>query len=102
MIQTLTLNLIGRDQVIQSVDIAYIDGTFFKNGEIPGRDMSEIPHPFIEETMSLLQNISEQEKAKVHFIHFNHTNPILRETPQKEEIYKKGFKIAQEGSVLGL
>lgn len=87
---------------IHSVDMAFIDGTFYENGEIPGRDMSEIPHPFIQESMEHLQGIPEFEKAKVHFIHFNHTNPVLRDTPQRQEIIKNGFKVAQEGSVLGL
>ena len=64
--------------------------------------MSEIPHPFIQESMEHLQGLTDSEKAKVHFIHFNHTNPVLRDTPQRHEIIKNGFKVAQEGSVLGL
>ena len=64
--------------------------------------MSEIPHPFIQESMGHLQEIPDSEKAKVHFIHFNHTNPVLRDTPQRQQIIDKGFKVAQEGSVLGL
>ena len=37
---------------IKAVDYALLDGTFFQNGEIPGRDMSQIPHPFVEESMA--------------------------------------------------
>ena len=36
--------------------------TFYENGEIPVRDMSEIPHPFIQESMGHLQEIPDSEK----------------------------------------
>lgn len=32
---------------IKSVDMAFIDGTFYDNEGLPGRDMSLVPHPFI-------------------------------------------------------
>lgn len=85
-------------QLIQEVDYAFLDGTFFENGEIPGRDMSEIPHPFIEESMQLFASLSSEDKAKVHFIHFNHTNPILQANSKARKLVKeKGFRIAEEG-----
>jgi len=84
-------------QVIQANDIALLDGSFYKNGEIPGRDMSLIPHPFVEESMQLFQHLNESEKNKVHFIHFNHTNPVLQEgSSAQKEVLRKGFYIAQE------
>lgn len=82
---------------IKSVDLAFLDATFFQNGEIPGRDMSEIPHPFIEESMEKFQGLTLEEKAKVHFIHFNHTNPVLRNTPERQQVLGNGFGVAQEG-----
>lgn len=85
---------------IAKVDVAFLDGTFFKNGEIPGRDMSQIPHPFVEESMSVFEKLSTIEKAKVHFIHFNHTNPALQsDSEARKEIFENGFKIAEEGDV---
>jgi pyrroloquinoline quinone biosynthesis protein B len=87
---------------IKEVDVAFIDGTFYDNNELPGRDMSEIPHPFIAETIQLLGSLDSLEKAKVKFIHFNHTNPILRETEQKDRLLKKGFKVASEGEIITL
>ena len=38
--------------LLQKVDYAFLDATFYKNGELK-RDMSEIPHPFVEESMEL-------------------------------------------------
>lgn len=88
---------------LAKVDAAFLDATFFQNGELPGRDMSEIPHPFVEETMALLKDLSDSEKSKVHFIHFNHTNPLLQDQgPARNLVLEKGFRIAFEGQVLPL
>jgi len=86
--------------MIKSVDAALLDASFFQNGEIPGRDMSEIPHPFVEESMRLFQNLSDQDKAKVHFIHFNHTNPLLfSNSPEHQSVLDAGYKVTREGQV---
>jgi pyrroloquinoline quinone biosynthesis protein B len=89
-------------EILETVDLAFIDGTFYKNGELPNRDMSEIPHPFMEETMELLSKAPISIKNKVHFIHFNHTNPVLRDTSIQSEIEARGFRIAQEGMRINL
>ena len=87
---------------VKKVDYAFLDATFFKDGEI-NRPMSEIPHPFIEETVSLFKNESLTTKNKVIFIHFNHTNPALqKKAKEKTEIEKQGFKFAFEGMNLEL
>ncbi len=88
--------------LVRSVDYAFLDGTFFENGEIPGRDMSEIPHPFIAESMARLKDLDLLEKAKVHFIHFNHTNPVLREEASRNTVTNAGFRIAWQGQIVPL
>lgn len=88
---------------IKEVDFAFLDGTFYKDGEIVGRPMSEIPHPFVEESMSLFKNLSDADKKKVHFIHFNHTNPLLIEgSDAQKNAYQNGFKIAKQGMIISL
>ncbi|TNE50380.1 MAG: pyrroloquinoline quinone biosynthesis protein PqqB [Bacteroidetes bacterium] len=84
-------------QEIKSVDLAFLDATFYKNGELK-RDMSEIPHPFIEESMQRFDSLTVEEKARVHFIHFNHTNPMLWDEAAVQEVESRGFKIAREGT----
>ncbi len=87
----------------KKVDLVLIDGTFFADGEIPGRDMSAIPHPFIQETMSLFKQESDHEKNKVWFIHFNHTNPTLKDNSKaRKEIEENGFNICYEGQIIKL
>ena len=88
--------------VLAGVDVAYVDATFYANGEIPGRDMSGFPHPFITTTMDRLQHLDADERAKVRFIHLNHTNPALYEGPERAEILRRGFRVAEEGELLDL
>lgn len=83
---------------IKLVDYAFLDATFFENGEIPGRDMAEIPHPFVAESMALLKDLPDSERKKVHFIHFNHTNPLLDpKSDSRKQVMDAGFRIAEEG-----
>jgi len=89
-------------ELIQQVDIALLDATFFKNGEI-NRAMSEVPHPFVEESIDLFKDLSNTDKSKVHFIHFNHTNPLLiKNSDAQKTVLKNGFNIAEQGMVISL
>ena len=82
---------------VKKVDYAFIDATFFKEGEI-NRPMSDVPHPFIEETVALFENESLATKNKVIFIHFNHTNPALQSnSKERNELELLGFRFATEG-----
>lgn len=88
---------------IQGVDYALIDASFFDDDEIPGRNMDEIPHPFVVETMALLDLLTADQVAKVWFIHFNHTNPLLdEESAAYRSVREKGYNIAREGIRLPL
>jgi len=61
-------------------------------------DITEVPHPFIEETVSLFEHESMATKNKIIFIHFNHTNPALQEnSKERNAIEKLGFRFASEG-----
>ena len=95
----------GRDlaKVVASVDYALLDATFFADGELAGRDMSVIPHPFVSETMELLDDLPAAQRSKVWFIHMNHTNPLLREdSSERALVESKGYKVAGEGVRLPL
>ncbi|MCR9197952.1 MAG: MBL fold metallo-hydrolase [Planctomycetaceae bacterium] len=86
------------ERQVQSVDVAYLDGTFFGNGEIPGRDMSQIPHPFIEESLQRFGGQPAAVRSRVRFIHFNHTNPALHEdSAARRLIEQAGCHMAAQG-----
>ena len=88
---------------IKKVDYALLDGTFYKNGELPGRDMKEIPHPFVEESIEKFSALPANEKAKIIFIHFNHTNPLIKKnSEEKNNLVGKGYKAAEEGMIISL
>jgi pyrroloquinoline quinone biosynthesis protein B len=89
--------------VTKQADIALLDGTFYKNGELPGRDMSEVPHPFVEESLKRFSSLTSAEKEKITFIHFNHTNPLLKKhSAEKESVKRNGFGVAEEGMIIEL
>ena len=88
--------------LVKESDYAFLDATFYKNGEL-NRDMSQIPHPFVEESMDLFSKLSNRNKNKIYFIHINHTNPLLVEnSKEKNKVIKNGFNIAVQGSCLYL
>ena len=91
------------EDAIADIDFAYLDATFFANGEIPGRDMSGFPHPFVTHSMERFAPLSAEDKAKVHFIHMNHTNPLhLPDSKERETVLQSGFNIAEEGDEICL
>ena len=86
------------EDFIKNVDYAFIDGTFYNGKEIPHRNMNEIPHPFVIETLERLKNLKKKHKKKVYFIHLNHTNPLLKPNNEiTKEIIKRGYNIARTG-----
>ena len=85
---------------IQRVDVAYLDGTFFDGEELGGRDMAEIPHPFVRESMERFAALPDAERAKIRFIHLNHTNPLLRDdSAAMKELRSAGLDVAPQGEV---
>ncbi|MDU8886060.1 MBL fold metallo-hydrolase [Yeosuana sp. MJ-SS3] len=87
---------------VKKVDYAFLDASFFKDGELK-RDMSKIPHPFTSETTTLFENETIETKSKIYFIHFNHTNPtILDNHKLKDSIQNLGFNFAKEGMIFPL
>lgn len=87
---------------ISKVDFALLDGTFFGDGELAGRDMSLVPHPFISESMTLFSGLSSDEKSKIHFIHFNHSNPMLWSKDHRNSVLENGFRLAETKMTLAL
>ena len=90
-------------KIILNIDIALLDGTFYSQNELPNRDMKEIPHPFISESMELFFDLSTPNRKKIYFIHLNHSNPTLKlNSPEWINVYKQGFNISREGDIFRL
>ena len=71
-----------------SVDVLLVDGTFASMDELPGRDIRQVPHPLMTETRALVAGT----RAKLLFIHLNHSNPALM----------NGKEVAREGMIIPL
>ena len=87
-------------QLVAENDVLLLDGTFFDEGELGGRSMGDIPHPFIRESMQLFEQLSASQKSKIHFIHLNHSNPaLIPGSDAWNEIHKRGFQVAVQGTI---
>jgi pyrroloquinoline quinone biosynthesis protein B len=88
---------------IAEVDVAYLDGTFFSATELPGRSMAEVPHPFVEESLARFAGLPAKERAKIHFVHLNHTNPALDPaSAASRRVRDAGMAVAVEGEKVAL
>lgn len=91
------------ESVVRDTDVALLDGTFFEDGEIPGRSMADIPHPFIVESMERFSALDPAERSRIRFIHLNHTNPALQPASDaRREIESNGFRIADQFERIGI
>ena len=81
------------EKLIGQVEAAFVDGTFYSADELGGRDMAEVPHPLMKDTLETIE--SWPGRDKVQFIHLNHTNPQLSQASE-------GVPVAQEGAVFSL
>lgn len=91
------------EDLVRDNDRLYLDATFYSGAELPGRDMSLIPHPTISTTMEKLSHMPAEDRAKTRFIHLNHSNPA--HDPSRDayrEVQAKGFGVAQKGEVFCL
>jgi pyrroloquinoline quinone biosynthesis protein B len=90
------------DTALTDVDLLLLDGTFYSADELPGRDLSEIGHPLMTDSMDRLAP-HVAAGLQVWFIHLNHSNPTLDpNSPQRRELESRGFVIASVGREFGL
>jgi pyrroloquinoline quinone biosynthesis protein B len=87
------------EEWLSRVDVAWLDGTFWADGELE-RDMTEIPHPRVRDTLARLPR---DLLARVRFTHLNHTNPLLDPaSPQCATVIAAGATVAVEGEEVAL
>lgn len=90
------------ESLVREADVLFIDGTFYADGEI-SRPISEVPHPFVSETVERLKGLPKAHRAKVVFIHFNHSNPLVQGAPNTvSAVERRGFRIARTGMKIEL
>jgi pyrroloquinoline quinone biosynthesis protein B len=93
---------IDLDAALTNVDLLLLDGTFYSADELPGRDVSEIGHPLMTDSMDRLAAHVEAG-LQVWFIHLNHSNPTLEpNSAPRRELESRGFALAQVGREFAL
>ena len=91
------------EDLVAGASAAYLDGTFYDAAELPGRDMREIPHPFIVESLSRFAALPAAERKRIRFIHLNHTNPAgIAGSRERKRVEASGSRVATSGERVGL
>src|SRR5262249_26569526 len=86
------------EDVIAGATAAYLDGTFFDAAELPGRDLREIPHPLIVESLARFAALPPADRARIRFIHLNHTNRAgIAGTAERKRVEAAGCGVARPG-----
>lgn len=78
---------------VSGCDVALLDGTFYSAGELPGRDMSQIPHHLATDTARRLAGVS----CDVRLIHLNHSNPLHARGPERGWLAAQGVTVGALG-----
>ncbi len=78
---------------VAGMDVALLDGTFFSADELPGRDLSEIPHTLVTDTAERLAGVD----CHVRLIHLNHSNPLHALGPERDWLAARGIGVGDFG-----
>lgn len=85
---------------IAAHDLLYLDATFHDDHELPGRDMSQIPHPRMVASMDRFDALPAAHRQRLRFIHLNHSNPARdQSSAASAQIAARGYRVAAEGDV---
>jgi len=91
------------EELLDTVDVAIVDGTFYSLDELPGRDVTSIGHPLIVDSLERFGARVAEGRLSVLFTHLNHSNPALEPTGDaRGEIERRGFEILEDGRFLPL
>jgi pyrroloquinoline quinone biosynthesis protein B len=78
---------------VANLDLALLDAPFFSPAELPGRNISQIRHPLVSDTISRLAGVP----CQVCLIHLNHSNPLLNEGAERRWVQQQGFEVGRLG-----
>ena len=91
------------NDMIRSNDLLFLDGTFFSDIELPIRNMQDVPHPYIKESLQKFSLLEEVDRDKVYFTHLNHSNPVIKQSSvERLATINQGCHIAEDGMVFSL
>jgi len=80
-------------EFVPGMDVALLDGTFHGPGELEGREVRDVPHPLVTDTLERLTGVD----CDVRIIHLNHTNPLLAAGPAADLARSSGIMVGADG-----
>lgn len=85
-------------EAVGLADVAFLDATFSSPDELPNRNMNEVPHPLVTETVELFERVKPTALPKIRLIHFNHTNPLMWNPEEQAKMKARGVRVAVQGA----
>ncbi len=82
--------------VLAGVDHALVDASFYSPAELGGRP--PVAHPLVPDTLRRWGHLP----LDLILTHLNHTNPILREGPERAAVRAAGARLAREEEIFRL
>jgi pyrroloquinoline quinone biosynthesis protein B len=81
--------------------VCLLDGTFYSADELPGRDLAEVPHPLITDTLEFFADLARGRRLIL--THLNHSNPVCDGgSPEARRVLAAGFGLAEEMQAIAL
>ncbi len=75
--------------------ICLLDATFYDHDELPGRDITKIPHPLVPDTVARFRHLAEDRRLIL--THLNHSNPISDPASREARLVREaGFEVATD------
>jgi pyrroloquinoline quinone biosynthesis protein B len=91
------------NELIRNNDVLLLDGTFYDSTELKNRNINDVPHPFIMDSLVKFSLLEEVDRKKVYFTHLNHTNPAIQKTSlERLAIMNESCNVAEDGMVFTL
>ncbi len=86
------------EEEIASHEIALLDATFSSVDELPGRDVAQIRHPLVPDTLERFSHLTAD--TQIVLTHINHSNPLGNPAAGiTQQTTAAGFTVAYDGFV---
>lgn len=91
----------GAEEVIAAHSTAFLDGTFWSPAELLNRDIKDIKHPLVSDTLERFGHLASTRRLVL--THVNHTNPVCDPaSAEHAAVLAAGFEVAIEGLTISL
>ncbi|MDH3607467.1 MAG: MBL fold metallo-hydrolase, partial [Acidimicrobiia bacterium] len=75
--------------------VCLLDASFYGRDEIPGRDLTRVPHPLVPDTLERFAHLTSGRRLIL--THLNHSNPAAEPaSPQAAAVRAAGFEVAED------